>query len=181
PTASANTSATTSTSFTVTPDPGIAGQQSTLHISVAGGPPGGNCGFVRVYDNGTQITGPFLDQNEQADSTIGNFATGTHPLPAHFEGCSKDGIDYQPSDSDIDQYVVDPVPTTTTVNASANPAASDQMVTLTSTTNLGSGYISPQNGPHGGSVQFYDGSRLLGTSTLSVNAPEGEQAHIDTM
>jgi hypothetical protein len=178
PTASANPSVATSTSFTVTPDPGVAGQQSTLHISVAGPP--GSCGFVRVYDNGAQITGPFLDQNEQADATIGNFAAGTHPLSVHFEGCSQDGIDYQPSDSSIDQYVVNPVPTTTTVKASDNPAASDQTVTLTSTTNLAAGYITPQNGPYGGAVQFYDGSRLLGTGVIDYNAPEGEQAHIDT-
>jgi hypothetical protein len=178
PAAWANTTASTSTSFTVTPDPGVAGQQTTLHITVSGPP--GSCGFVRVYDNGVQITGPFLDSNEQADATIGTFATGTHPLSVHFEGCSSNAVDYAPSDSAVYDYVVNAVPTTTTVAVSANPAASDQTVTLTSSTNLVAGYTAPQHGPGGGSVQFYDGSRLLGTAALSANVPAGEQAHIDT-
>jgi hypothetical protein len=178
PTAVADAEVSTSTSFTVTPDPGFAGQTSTLHVSVAG-VGRGSCGFVRVYDNGNEISGASLDANEQADVPVGNFVTGTHPLQVHFEGCSA-SPGYLPSDSDVHDYVVNPVPTTTTVAASSNPADSDQTVTITSTTNLQAGSIAPQHGPSGGSVRFYDGSRVLGTSPLSVNAPAGEQAHIDT-
>src|SRR3954454_5562143 len=180
PAAVANSTASTSTSFTVTPHPGYAGQGSTLHITVSGPPD--NCGgFVRVYDNGNQITGPFLDSHEQADASIGNFTTGTHPLSVHFEGCSQDFVDYMPSDSSVYDYVVNAVPTTTTVAASGKPAESDQMVTITSSTNLQAGSIAPQYGAGSGSVQFYDGSNLLGTSPISENAPAGEQAHINVM
>jgi hypothetical protein len=87
------------------------------------------------------------------------------PLTAVYVG---DG-DFEPSTSTAVPITITPAPTVTTLSASPTSANPGDPVTLTATvTNVGVTLIP------GGSVDFYDGTTLIGSAPISSETAEAE-------
>jgi hypothetical protein len=128
-------------------------------ITVVGSSSGGT---ITVYINGTSVcvlpVSPGV-QNVCPASTGAGYAPGTYNIYAVFSG---DPL-YAGSTSPTYQVQVVPDPTTTTVISSLNPSYFTNSVTFTAT--VTAPYAQPT-----GTVNFYDGSTLLGVGTLTAQS-----------
>jgi glucuronoarabinoxylan endo-1,4-beta-xylanase len=150
----------TSTALTATPNPVTAGANLSLSAAVSssgGGTPSGNVSFF----DGTTNLGTAALSNGTASVAISTLAAGTHSITASYPGNGG----YQASTSASVALVVNaapPVATTTVLTATPNPAAAAATVTLNATVTSSNSSLTPT-----GSVSFYDGANLLGSSTLT--------------
>ena len=118
-------------------------------------------GTVTFLDGTTVLGTATLDASGRATFTTSDLAVGNDTITMSYSG---DG-GYSPSTSNpLTQVVVQPT-TTTTVSSSAPTSVSGRSVTFTAT-------VTPavsNKGTPTGTVNFYDGSTMLGTATLDAN------------
>ncbi len=155
-----NTKAATSLAVTPTATALVYGQPVTVNAaispaSVLGTVPGGTVAF---YDGAATLSPAGAVSSAAAAYTVSLPAVGTHNYACQYSG---DTNFLTSAKTSAPAVVVSKAATTTTLIASSNPVIPGQSVTFTAT-------VSPQfTGTPTGSVAFYDGATLLGTTTLS--------------
>ena len=138
------------TVLTTTPNPSVYGAPVTLTLTATPAAATGPVQFV----NGSTTLGTANLVNGQARLTVSNLPVGSNPLTADYSGDAT----YIGFTSLVVTQAVNKAPTTVALASSKNPAASGQSVTFTAT-------VSP--GLATGTVQFLDGSTVLGTATIA--------------
>jgi Big-like domain-containing protein len=141
--------AATATSLASTPNPSTLGATVTLTASVA---PAAASGTVQFY-NGNTLLGSANLSGGQAQLAVANLPAGTDSLTAVYVG---DANNSGSTSAAVAQVVK--VATTTSLASSPNPSTFGSPVTLTATVTAASAT---------GSVQFFNGSALLGMANLT--------------
>jgi hypothetical protein len=145
----------------------VLGTTVNFMVTVASGNaslpvPGGS---VELFDAGnlTPIGGGTLT-NGMIAIPISALATGTHTITASYSGDTNDAA--SSSVKSPVTVVVNPIGTTTTLSSSAvNPASAGSTVILTA--NVTSPTGTTVGGALTGTVQFFDGTTLLGSTSLA--------------
>jgi hypothetical protein len=147
----------TTTSLNASPNPVPTGQMLTLTATVQGSgstSPGGTVSFM----SGSTLLGTAnLNSSGVATLTLTTLAVGTYNMTAQYAG----NANFLASTSAPESATVSSEATTTSLSATPNPVTTGQTLTLTATVQ-GSGSTAP-----GGTVNFMNGSTLLGTATLN--------------
>jgi hypothetical protein len=143
------------TKLTTSQSPSFVGQPVTFTATVTspyGAIPDGE--LVTFYDPSTAIgTGTTV-------SGVATFTTSSLPAKTYsIKGTYAGDATFKPSSGTVKQ-VVDRYPTTTTLTSSPNPSDDGQAVTLTAT-------VTSAGPTPTGKVDFRDGTKSLGTRTLS--------------
>jgi hypothetical protein len=147
----------TTTALAAVPKPALAGQTVTLTATISPTPTGSPLGTVSFYDGATLIGTASVNSSGVATLTTSTLSTGSHSLTAAYSGNSL----FATSTSSPASETVNLNSTTTALSPSPNPALAGQTVTLTAT-------ISPTpTGSPLGTVSFYDGATLIGTSSVN--------------
>ena len=160
-----NQQATTTTTVTASANPTVFGQAVTLTATVTNSGAGAPTPTGTVtFKDGTTVLGPGTLSTANGVTTA-NFQTATlavatHAITAVYGGDTND----RTITSAPVSLVVNKDATTTTLAASANPAAFGQAVTLTATVAV----TSPGAGTPTGTVRFMDGTSFLGLGPLST-------------
>ena len=141
--------ATTAT-LAASPNPAAAGTAVTLSAAVS---PATATGTVQFLDGATVLGAATLN-NGTASLTTSALAVGSHALKAAYSG---DATDASATSAVLTLSVVKSA-TTAALTSSLNPSVSGHVVTFTA-------QVSPAAAT--GSIQFKDGSSLLGTVTVS--------------
>lgn len=153
--------ATPTLTINYTPSPAVSGQSITLNATVTGvgtAPiPSGN---VQFFDNGTTLNAGALSNG--ATTTTGVVpTTPTHVITATYQG----DPNYNVVSTTANSTTSGPISTTLTLSTSSTVVTPGQAITFTAVVIPAStGSASP-----GGTVQFFDGTTLLGTGTVSNN------------
>jgi hypothetical protein len=148
----------TTTVITSSANPSVFGQSVTLTATISHGTtiPTGTVEFK----TGTTILATVtVGSSGTATYTSSAFTVATHSITAVYSGDST----YAGSTSPAFSQVVDKAATTTSLASSANPSVFGQSVTLTATVSA----VAPATGTPAGTVQFYDGTTLLGSHALT--------------
>jgi hypothetical protein len=132
------------------------GQSITLTASVKPAYGGSPTGTITFVERGTSL-GVVALSNSSAQLAISTLATGSHYISAQYSG----DTNFAAGVSGQTLVTVSPPPTTTVLTSSANPSSYNQPVTLTATLQFTSG------GTPTGSVAFYDGASLIGSSGVA--------------
>jgi Bacterial Ig-like domain (group 3) len=147
----------TTTVLTPSTTSATAGQPITLTTdvtSVSGTP----SGAVEITDGTSTLATVTLDGTGKASLTTSSLSVGTHTLAADYSGDAKFGT----SASETVSVLIQPNPlaaTTTLLASSVNPSTVASPITLTAT-------VTSASGTPTGTVEFQDGSSVLGTVTL---------------
>ncbi len=141
----------------------VQGQPVSFTATVTAVAPGAGTptGTVLFEVNGANILGPALSLSggTVTSPTISTLTPGTYDVTAIYSG----DVDFLPSTYDLNQ-IVNPASTSTSLVASPSPDTFGTPVTLTATvTPTGSGAGLPT-----GTVDFYDGTTLLGAAAVST-------------
>jgi len=148
------------TTLTASPNPSVFGQTVTFTATVTPQsgttPPTGSV----VFNIDGIDQAPITLSNGQASFPISSFSTGNHTIFATYSGNS----DFLASTSAIFVQTVNQATTSTTLNSSLNPSTLGQTVTFTATVTVNM----PGAGTPSGSVNFFDGSTMIGSGTLSA-------------
>src|SRR5207245_1350490 len=159
--------ASTTTALTSSLNPSTFGQSVTFTATVAVSAPGAGTptGTVNFLDGKTVIvistlswTTPFI-----ATFITGSLAVGTHSITAQYLG----NTNFSGSTSTAVSQVVNKAGTTTSLASSVNPTVFGQSTTFTATVAV----VSPGAGTPTGTVNFLDGTTVIGSGTLSATAP----------
>jgi len=142
--------AVTTTSTISSPNPSSFGQAVTVTATVAGS---GATGTVSFFDGAT-LLGTSTLSGSVATFTSSAFSVASHSITAVFSGDAS----FNGSTAPVQTQTVNKAVTTTSTVSSPNPSSFGQAVTATATV-AGSGAT--------GTVSFFDGASLLGTSTLT--------------
>lgn len=149
----------TSTSVSSTPNPSFFGQSVTLTAVISISAPGaGNLTGTVEFFNGLASIGTANVVSGIATISNSILSAGTHSLTAVYSGDGNFLSSISPSWSQAVNQAV----TNTAVSSSANPAPFGQSVTFTATLTVVSG-----SGSATGTVSFFDGATLIGTSAVS--------------
>jgi hypothetical protein len=141
--------ATSSIALASSLNPSIAGQAVVFTVTVT---PASATGTVQIFDGGTSL-GTATLTNGTGSFTTSALAAGTHSIKAVYSG---DAVTSGSTSSIVTQTVK--IATTTTLTSSQNPANHNNTIVFTAkATPIAST----------GSVQFFDGTTLLGISTLN--------------
>jgi len=143
----------TATSLKAVPTSSSPGQNVTLTATVS---PSGATGTVSFLD-GLSTIGTAALNTGTASFNVSTLTTGNHSLTASYGGDANDAASTSPAVT----VSVGLQPTTTVLSVRPNPAAAGQSVTLTAT-------VTPGNPT--GTVSFYDGANLLGSSAVAAAA-----------
>jgi poly(3-hydroxybutyrate) depolymerase len=149
--------ANTTTTLTASQNPINVGQSVTFTATLAPQFSGTTVtGNVRFY-SGSASLGTVALSGEASSITVSNLAAGTDSITAVYKGSSS----FNGSTSNAVKETVDAASTktTTTLTSSLNPSAYGQAVTFTAV-------VAPQP-PNGETVTFEQGSKTIGTGTLS--------------
>jgi hypothetical protein len=163
----------TTTSVITTPgSPSVFGQPITLTATVATTPPGGTpTGTVDFYDGSSKLGSATLapgSSGAEATFTTASLAVGDHPaITAMYDGQGA----YLTSTSPPADQLVNPAATNVTVSGLPNPSVFGQPVTFTATVSPAAPSTAPPAQPSG-TVQFFDGSTLIGTAPLGQSSPD---------
>jgi hypothetical protein len=151
----------TTTKVSSSADPSVYGQSVTFTATVTAASPGSGTptGSVEFYDGSTELGSGTLNGTSTATFTASTLSIGTHSITGIYSG---DG-NFTTSTSSAVSQRVNQASTTTTLASSANLSASGQAVTFTATISVSS----PGSGTPTGTVTFYDGSKSLGTGSVS--------------
>jgi hypothetical protein len=152
--------ASTTTTLVSSANPAVAGQAVTLTATVKSPAAGAISGSVTFTDGATMLGVNTLDSNGMATLTTSALGVGTHMLTASYSGGSNSS--FADSTSTTVAQVVTTDVTATTLVSSSNPSVSGQPVTFTATVAA----VAPGTGTPTGSVQFMDGTTMLGTAML---------------
>jgi len=155
--------ADTAVSVVIAPNPAGFNQPVTYTASVAVLAPGAGAptGVVQFFDGGTLVgTAPLA--GGYASLTTNGLAAGSHAISATYSGDASFA-----ASSATAALTVQPSSTssTTTVTSTRNPASVGQSVTFRATVSAPSGGVS-------GSVEFYDGSVLIGSAVTSAGVAQ---------
>jgi hypothetical protein len=147
-------------------NPSTYGQAITFTATVSPTPPAGGVptGTVTFMDGNTVLGTGTLNSSSQATFTTTLLTAGSHSITAVYGG----DVNYAGSTSAVLTQTVSQAGTTTAVSSSANPGTYGQPVTFTAAVTSFAG-ARPS-----GTVQFWDGSTLLGTGTLVWDATTGQ-------
>jgi Concanavalin A-like lectin/glucanases superfamily/Bacterial Ig-like domain (group 3)/MBG domain (YGX type) len=152
------TRASTAVAVAVSPNPSGFNQPVTHTAAVSVIAPGSGApqGTIQFFDGGTLVGTAPLVSGSASLTTNGLFA-GSHTLTATYSGDASFA-----ESSATTSLTVRPSSTssTTTVTSTRNPSNVGQSVTFRATVTSPSGGVS-------GTVQFYDGSTLLGSAAIS--------------
>lgn len=153
----------TQTSLLSSVNPSLHGSSVTFTATVLATGSVAPTGTVKFYDGAAQIGTGTLAANG-ANSAIATYATstltvGTHTITATYGG---DTRDFGSTSAAVSQVVQDAT-TQTLLSASANPSIAGKNLTLTATVSVTTG-----GGVPTGTVNFYNGTTLLGTGTLNA-------------
>ncbi|MGA7156149.1 MAG: Ig-like domain repeat protein [Acidobacteriaceae bacterium] len=163
----------TTTALTASPNPAAAGATVTLTATVtsSAGTPTGTITFL----DGASTLGTASLTNGIATLTTSTLTAGTtQSLTASYTGTSS----YAASTSNTISEVINAatnIPTTTALTASPNPATAGATVTLTATVTSSNTTETPT-----GSVNFKDGTTLLGTVALGASSTDTATATYTT-
>ena len=140
------------TTLTSSPNPSSFGQTVTLTATVTGtgGTPTGTVSFF----DGATLLGTGTLSGSVATFTSSAFSVASHSITAVYSGDAS----FIGSTAPVQTQTVNKAVTTTSTVSSPNPSSFGQAVTATATV-VGSGAT--------GTVSFFDGASLLGTSTLT--------------
>ncbi|WP_210420322.1 Ig-like domain repeat protein [Aquisphaera giovannonii] len=143
--------------------PSVFGQSVTFTATVGVVSPGAGTptGTVTFKDGSTTLGTGTLSASGVATFTISTLAAGTHSIKATYGGDAA----FATSTSVTLSQKVNKETTTTTLSSSANPSLVGQSVTFTATVT----FADPLPGTPTGTVTFKDGSKTLGTGTLSAS------------
>ena len=145
---------TTTTSLASTPNPSTLGATVTLTASVT---PAAASGSVQFF-NGSTLLGASNLSGGQAQLAVANLPAGTDLLTAVYGG---DANNSGSTSAALAQVVK--AATSTGLTSSPNPSTFGSPVTLTAN-------VTPASAT--GSVQFFNGSALLGTANLSAGTAQ---------
>jgi hypothetical protein len=136
------------------------GQSVTFTATVAPVPPGAGTptGTVTFYLDGAPIDTEPLVGGQATSQPVSGLSPGDYTLSATYSG----SIDFLTSTGSTGQPVTQAA-TVTTLGASPNPATYTQSVSLVATVTV----QPPGSGTPTGTVDFYSGQNLLGSSLLS--------------
>jgi hypothetical protein len=150
----------TTTGLATTGTPSQYGQSVTFTATPTSGsnPFGVPTGTVTFMD-GTTVLGTASMFGNEAWLAVNNLSVGTHSITASYSGDSN----YQGSTSAVLKQKVTAASTTTALASSLNPAVFGQNVTWTATVK------SNTTATPTGSVQYKDGTTLIGTATLNAS------------
>jgi hypothetical protein len=151
----------TSTALAAVPNPAVAGGSVTMTANVTPAPTGSPLGTVSFYDGETLLGSVTVNSSGVAATALSSLSVGAHSLTAVYSG----NTGFAGSTSSPVTETITAALTTTATNLSVapNPGASGQTVTFTAT-------VSPTpTGASLGTVDFYNGSTLLGT--VNLNSP----------
>jgi len=112
-------------------------------------------GMVTFLDGLEPVATVALDPSGTASLTTAALALGSHTITARYER----SLDYDSSSTSIVETVENPA-TTTSVDSSANPAATGQAIVFTAS-------VSAASGVPTGTVTFMDGVAVLASTALS--------------
>ena len=115
---------------------------------------GGQTGSIQFFNGATLLGTANLSASGQAQITVTSLPVGTDSLTASYSGDTY----WAPSTSSAVQQVVSKASTSTALSSSPNPSISGSAVSLTAT-------VTPSSAT--GSVQFFNGSTLLGAASLT--------------
>ena len=141
--------APTTTALSSSPNPSVAPQNVTFTAAVS---PSSASGTV-TFQAGTTRLGSAVLSSGAATLMVSTLPPGANPVTASYSGDANDAASSSPV---LTQFVEEA--TSTTLTSSPDPSASGQNVTLTAT-------VTPAAAT--GSVGFYHGTRLMGTSVLN--------------
>jgi hypothetical protein len=151
-------SVSTTTTLSSSVNPSVAGQSVTFTASVT--PSSGTStpsGTVTFLDGATVIGSSPVDAGGSAAFTTSTLSVGPHSITVQYSGDAT----FAGSSSSALSQTVNKINTATTVTSNHNPARLQQFVTFRAS-------VSPSAAT--GTVQFFDGTRLLGTATVSGGA-----------
>jgi len=139
------------------PAPSGLDQSMTFTANVAAAAPaaGTPMGTVRFFDGSTLLGSSTLAAGNASFTTAG-LAAGVHTIQATYDGDGSFLAGTGSASHTVNSAAATP---SITIASNRNPSSVGQSVTLTAT-------LSMSAGPVSGTVQFYDGAALLGTSTI---------------
>jgi hypothetical protein len=149
--------------LTVTPTGPVVGQTVAIVANLAGTTgtpiPTGNVTFISGSDGTTTLGQAAVDGSGNATLNLPSLSAGTYKVFAQYPGDAA----YNLGSSPVAQFTVSSTAATvTTLTASAATVQLGSMLTLTATSTSTSGVPV-------GSVNFLDGSALIGTATLNIS------------
>ncbi|MDF3293221.1 beta strand repeat-containing protein, partial [Streptomyces silvisoli] len=151
--------AATTTAMTSSPDPSVFGEPKTLTATVAVVAPGAGTptGTVSFFDGATLVGTGTLSGGVATLSTS-SLSVGSHALTAVYSG----DAGFTGSTSPVDTQTVNRAATSTALVSAPDPSVFGEPKTLTATVAV----VAPGGGTPTGSVSFFDGATLLGSSAL---------------
>lgn len=148
----------TTTVVTSSANPSVYGQSVTLTATISHGTTIPT-GTVTFKAGTTVLATVTVGSSGTATYTSSAFTVATHPITAVYSGDSN----YAGSTSAAFSQVVEKAATKTSLASSTNPSTFGESVTLTATVAA----LAPGSGTPTGTVQFYDGTTLLGSHGLT--------------
>ncbi|MEO6701600.1 MAG: Ig-like domain-containing protein [Jatrophihabitantaceae bacterium] len=142
----------------------VSGTAVTLKATVA---PSAAAGTIQFAEGGTNFGVPVTVSAGVASTTV-TPTVGTHSYTATFT--PTDPVSYQPSTSPAVSVVVIPPPTPTTTTLTITPAGPVDFGTAVTFDATVTATTPGDPAPTGGTVQFKDGSTVLGSAALAAGA-----------
>jgi hypothetical protein len=153
--------ADTTTGLTSSVNLSVFGQSVTFTATVAAVAPGAGTptGTVTFKDGLTSLGSSVLNGSAQATLSTAGLSVGSHSITAVYSG----DPNFNGSTASTLRQDVNKANTTTTLVNSTNPSVFGQSVTFTATVTA----VAPGAGTPTGTVTFFDGVTLLGSSSLN--------------
>ncbi|MGF7179359.1 Ig-like domain repeat protein [Tunturiibacter psychrotolerans] len=149
--------ATTGVVISTSGSPSTAGLPITLSATVTGNG-SAPTGFVTFYDGAAAVGTSPINAAGLGTLSLSSLTVGSHSLTAAYSGDAYNATSVSPA---ITQVVVKAT-TTTVLTASASTTPVGAPVTFTAT-------VTGSSGALGGTVQFMDGSTVIGSPSLAAN------------
>ncbi|MHB8301715.1 MAG: Ig-like domain repeat protein [Acidobacteriaceae bacterium] len=148
-------------SIAIAPNPATVGQSIAFTASVTSIGSTAPTGTVTFYNGGTTLGSGYVENGGIATYTTASLVASSYGVTANYSG----DANYPAGQSSVVSLTVNAPPreaTTTSMQASPNPAITGQTVTLTATVKAQSGASIPT-----GTVTFLNGGTVLGVGTLN--------------
>ncbi len=150
---------TTALSSSLTPSAATAPVTLTATVNAVAPSSGTRTGTVSFYDGATLIDTVGVNAGGVATLVTSGLAVGTRSLTATYNGDNN----FNGSTSSTISQVVEQASTQAAVVSAANPSVFGQTASLTATISA----VAPAAGVPTGTVSFFDGATLLGSTALS--------------
>jgi hypothetical protein len=145
-------------SLLTSPAPSGLNQPMTFTANVGAAAPaaGTPAGTVRFFDGATLLGSRMLSGGSASFTTAG-LTAGVHTIEVRYDGDASFATGSGSASHTVNSAAAT---ASVTIASNRNPSSVGQSVTLTATLGMSAGPVS-------GTVQFYDGAALLGTSTIA--------------